>query len=163
MEQIAVTRFNEETWKENYIWKMSRQFTGSIYNSPTKISNKILPNNILFILEMNNSLNKIMGIGLIRNYLNLQKKIKIYKDDNYNRFTYKSKYRLDIKDISNKDIKIIEVLEKLLFKGPKHMKRGHGIQLISDWIQYNKVFNFSKFIKELFIKKYRKDNIDLFN
>ena len=163
MEQIAVTRFNEETWKENYIWKMSRQFTGSIYNSPTKISNKILPNNILFILEMNNSLNKIMGIGLIRNYLNLQKKIKIYKDDNYNRFTYKSKYRLDIKDISNTDIKIIEVLEKLLFKGPKHMKRGHGIQLISDWIQYNKVFNFSKFIKELFIKKYRKDNIDLFN
>lgn len=162
MEQIAVTRFNEETWKEHYIWKMSRQYSGSIYNSPTKISNKILPNNILFVIEMNNSSNKIMGIGLIKNYLNLQKKIKIYKDENYNRFTYKSKYRVDIKEISDIEIKIIEVLETLLFKGPKHMKRGQGIQLLPDWIQFNKVFNFNNFIKDLFIKKYSNHNTDLF-
>ena len=59
MEKIAVTRFNEETWKQHCIWKNSRQYYGSIYNTPTKISPKILPNSILFVIEMNNSLNKI--------------------------------------------------------------------------------------------------------
>ena len=30
------------------------------------------------------------------------------------------------------------------------MKRGQGIQVISDWIQYNKAFNFNEFIKNLY-------------
>ena len=158
MERIAVTRFNNETWKEQCIWKNSRQYSGAIYNTPTKISSKILPNTILFVIEMNNSLNKIEGIGLIKNYLNLQKKIKIYKDENYNRYTYKSKYRIEKQDLSKEENKIIEVLETLLFKGSGHMKRGQGIQLIGDWIQYNKAFNFNEFIKNLFIKKYKIEN-----
>jgi len=161
MEKITVTRFDEKTWKEYCIWKNSRQYYGAIYNTPTKISSKILPNTILFVIEMNNSLNKIEGIGLIKNYLNLQKKFKIYQEDNYNRYTYKSKYRIGKEELSNEEDKIIKVLEILLFKGPKHMKRGQGIQVIADWIQYNKAFNFNEFIKNLFIKKYKttKNNI----
>tara|TARA_B100001093_G_C26627774_1_gene927486 strand:+ start:193 stop:681 length:489 start_codon:yes stop_codon:yes gene_type:complete len=162
MEKIAVTRFNEETWKEHCIWKNSRQYYGAIYNTPTKISPKILPNSILFIIEMNNSLNKIEGIGLIKNHLNLQKKIKIYKEENYNRFTYKSKYRIGKEDLSKEENKIIEVLEILLFKGSRHMKRGQGIQVIGDWIQYNKSFDFNKFIKNLFIEKYKTTENNIF-
>lgn len=162
MEKIAVTRFDEQTWIQHSIWKNSRQYSGSIYNTPTKISPKIMPNNILFVIEMNNSLNKIEGIGLIKNHLNLQKKIKIYKEDNYNRFTYKSKYRIGKQDLSHEENKIIEVLEILLFKGSRHMKRGQGIQLISDWIQYNKSFDFNKFIKNLFIKKYKETENNIF-
>jgi hypothetical protein len=162
MEKIAVTRFNEETWRENTMWKNSRQYKGCIYNTPTRISQKILPDTILFIIEMNNSKNKIEGIGLIKNHLILQKKIKIYKDDNYNRFTYKSKYRINRNDFTNDDNKIIEVLEKLLFTGSKHMKRGQGIQTIPEWIQDNKVFDFTKFIKNLFINKFSETQESLF-
>ncbi len=162
MERIAVTRFNEQTWKENLNWKKNKYYNGCIYNTPTKISQKILPNTILFIIEMNNSSNTIEGIGLIKNYLNSHKKIKIYNDENYNRFNYKSKYRIDKQELLEKDINIIYVLETLLFKGSKHMKRGQGIQTIPYWIQYNKVFNFNEFIKKLFINKYSEIKFNIF-
>ena len=67
MESICVTRFSNETWKENIIWRNSRNFIGCIYNTPVKISENILVNNIIFVLEMNNEANKIEGIGLIKN------------------------------------------------------------------------------------------------
>ena len=45
------------------------------------------PDTIIYVLEMNNSTNKIMGIGRIKNKKYARE--KIYKSGEYNRHVYK--------------------------------------------------------------------------
>ena len=74
---------------------------------------------------MNNDTNKIMGIGLVRNYINLKYKMCVYKSDtNYNRYVYNSAHRKDRSEINKK---LLCALELILFKGSGHFKRGQGI------------------------------------
>jgi hypothetical protein len=65
MDRLAVTRFNDQTWKENVMYRNSRQNNGCIYNSPRRISLLIYPDTVIFVIEMNNSLNQIEGIGIL--------------------------------------------------------------------------------------------------
>jgi hypothetical protein len=150
MNTISCTRFNEDTWSQNQRWRVLNEFTGCIYNTPVKIPENIPLLSIMYVIEMNNDINKIMGIGIIKNFLQTEKYYKVYDIGNYNRYTYKSKYRIDANDFTPSEIPIIEVLETLLFKGEKHSKRGHGIQRIPKWILGNKVFDFVKFFKKMF-------------
>lgn len=158
MNTIAVTRFNNETYRENTMWRNSRQYEGCIYNTPIKISQSIFPDSILFILEMNNSTNKIEGIGLIRNHIYWTKKYNIYKEQNYNRYTYKGKYRIPRNQLSLENEKIINILDTLLFTGSRHMKRGQGIQKLPEWILKNNHFNFVEFFINLFKDKFKDKN-----
>ena len=64
---IAVTRFNNETWRENQSWRENNNFTGCIYNTPIHIKDAIPLEIILYIIEMNNQTNNIMGIGRLLN------------------------------------------------------------------------------------------------
>ena len=66
---ICVTRFDNKTFEENKIWKQKNNEIGCIYGSPIKITEKILPEQQILVLEMNNSINKIQGIGIIKNEL----------------------------------------------------------------------------------------------
>ena len=86
---IAVTRFNNETWRENQRWRENNNFTGCIYNTPIHIKDAIPLEITLYIIEMNNQTNNIMGIGRLLNKVHTDKKYKIYNDNNYNRYTYK--------------------------------------------------------------------------
>ena len=153
---ICVTRFNNVTFHENFNWKKKNNELGCIYGTPIKISENILPNSQIIVLEMNNTTNKIEGIGIIKNkieYIN-KKKYKIYEDNNYNRFIYKSNLRIDKLDFNNYEKKVIKVLENLLFKNSNHFKRGHGIQKLPNFISENKIFNFNKFLINLYEKKF---------
>ena len=58
--KLAVTRFDNKTYMENKEWRRLNDFTGTIYGSPIRISESILPETVLFVLEMNNSINQIM-------------------------------------------------------------------------------------------------------
>ncbi len=133
---IAITRFNDTTYRENREWCRKNGYTGTIYGSPMRISEKINPDSELYVLEMNNSTNKIMGIGYIMPGRNTIKRAKIYGDNNYNRFIYNSSRRIDLENdyVSIKLVKIIISLEKVLFYGSRHCKRGQGIQLLPHWI-----------------------------
>ena len=153
---ICVTRFDNKTFEENKIWKQKNNEIGCIYGSPIKITEKILPEQQILVLEMNNSINKIQGIGIIKNELVIKdskKKYRIYSDYNYNRYIYKSDLHINIYNLNNKDKKIIETLEYLLFKTNKHCKRGHGIQIIPNNIINNK-FDYVKFLINLYEKKF---------
>ena len=103
---------------------------------------------------MNNSTNKIIGIGLIKNKNLLSKYYRIYDNQDYNRYTYRGKYWIDTSNIT--DIyfqKVINVLEILLFKGATHLKRGQGITELPKRILYNKSnFNFVDCMNKLFEK-----------
>jgi hypothetical protein len=78
---------------------------------------------------MNNDTNQIMGIGHIINEIRADRSYRVYADQNYNRYTYLGRQRVDRAVImqSKKNAAIIETLERLLFYGALHCKRGQGI------------------------------------
>jgi hypothetical protein len=107
---------------------------------------------------MNNQTNEINGIGFIKNCLVTDKHYKIYSDNNYNRYTYKSSFRIDKEEINTDEIKYIKMLEVLLFTGYRHFKRGHGIQQLPKYIIENNTVDFINIISNMFIKRFSYDN-----
>lgn len=124
MKRIMVTRFNNNTWQENILWRERYDFTGCIYNCPVYIKDDIPLLTTIYVIEMNNETNKIIGIGRIINKLHTDQNYTIYDDRNYNRFTYKGKRRIDITEVHSDKL---EKLEKRLFTTKSHLKRGQGI------------------------------------
>jgi hypothetical protein len=120
---LAVTHFNNTTLLENERWRESNNYCGCIYNSPVSIKETIMLFSTVYVIEMNNETNKIIGIGVIKNKI-ISKHHKIYSDNNYNRYTYCGKKRINV---SLFDDNILCELEKRLFKGKNHLKRSHGI------------------------------------
>lgn len=123
MNILAITHFNNETYNENKRWRENNKYNGCIYNSPVKIKEHVPLLSEIYVIEMNNDTNKIMGIGLIKNRVAI-KYHKIYRDNNYNRYTYLGKKWIDSKLIDNDTL---EILETRLFKGKHHLKRSQGI------------------------------------
>lgn len=152
---ICCTRFNNITWMENMIWRENNDFNGCIYNSPKKIKDNIAPDDLTFVLEMNNDKNILMGVGFIKNHIHIDKYYNVYREKNYNRYTYKSNYRIDRENFTKREMRYIEILEQLLFKGSGHVKRGYGIQQIPLWILNNKTFDFTLFLKDMFKNRFK--------
>jgi len=121
---LVSTRFNANTWNENELYRAKYEFSGCIYGAPQPLSAKINIDSLVFVVEMNNSLNKIMGIGLIRNMHVTEKYYKVYGTGNYNRFIYVGKYRMTREELS---LDLVQEIEKILFKGKTHSKRGSGL------------------------------------
>ncbi len=151
---IASTRFNNETYNENMTYKRENQLEGCIYGIPIPISEKIPLNSWVIICEMNNSINKIMGFGLIQNYLYVNKYHKIYSKGNYNRFTYQGKYYINRDEINQNEQFILEDLEKIVFNGKGHLKRGFGITTVPDKKMKNLNYNITKEIAKLFLTRF---------
>ena len=107
MHIIATTRFNTKTWEENQCWRNKHEWKGCVYGTPTKTSDRLTPHAPLFILEMHNDQNKVKGIGLVKNAIVINQYHCIYSDRNYNRYTYKSKYRIDRDQLSEEEEKVI--------------------------------------------------------
>jgi hypothetical protein len=124
---IMTSRFNNSTWGENCKYRNEQSMQGCIYGSP-ELNNKIIPvDSILFILEMNNDINKIMGIGMVKNKP-ICCKYSVYNNGNYNRYIYKGNYRIDRTEMSLEEMQIIMALDVVCFKGNYHMKRGYGLK-----------------------------------
>tara|TARA_B100000795_G_scaffold268224_3_gene254776 strand:+ start:683 stop:1408 length:726 start_codon:yes stop_codon:yes gene_type:complete len=126
MYTITTTRFNDKTYIENNIWKCKNNYKGCIYGSPHRICDTISKCKPIIVIEMNNEINKIMGIGCIDNRVKFNK--KIHDEQKYNRYIYMGK-----KYIKRRDVKkdILEHLEYILFKTSHHYKRLRGITKIS--------------------------------
>lgn len=124
---LLTTRFTNDTFTENRRYVDAKDGLKCIYCSPNEISNNIRSEGILFILEMNNSINKIMGIGMIKNHP-ICDKYKVYDKGNYNRFAYLGSSRIDRDDLTKDEEDIINVFDVLCFKGSGHMKRGLGMK-----------------------------------
>jgi hypothetical protein len=160
MYTIATTRFTTKTFNEKEQWCEKNEWKGSILGTPIKISDKIPQNSILFVLVMNNDKNKIVEICLIKNTLVTDKYYKIYSDTNYNRYVYKSKYRINLSDdatLSPYEKKVIDIFNIVLFKGLRNVKRYQGITALPKWIATSKHMDFVTFFKELFASKCKLD------
>ena len=151
---IGTTRFNEKTAIENRKWREKRNWKGCIYGVP-KLICMTVPNTIqIIVIEMLNQKpgGKILGFGLIKNYLKADTIAHIYADKTYNRHIYNSAYRIDISEIPDKYKECVEILESILFYGSGHMKRGQGITTLT-WSRLKKkrkkIYNF---LRDLFVK-----------
>lgn len=132
MINIVTTRFNSTTYEENVNYKKRKGLNGCIYGVPYELNDKIKPNSITAVFEMNNTTNKIEGIGIIRNKP-CELHCQIYKDNNVNRYVYKSKYHINRDTLmqNQSHAKLIEQIEKVVFKGYTHLKRGSGFTTIT--------------------------------
>jgi hypothetical protein len=102
---------------------------------------------------MNNDTNQIMGVGRIVNEIRADRSYRVYADQNYNRYTYLGRQRVDRAVIMQSRInaRIIETLERMLFYGARHAKRGQGIDLLPVRIRNNRPgFNMTQFVASLF-------------
>ena len=128
---IGTTRFTNDTYKENSEWRERFEWKGCIYGCNKKMPLIVPHLALVYVIEMNNDTNKIMGIGLVRNYINLKYEVCIYKrrwkGNNYNRYIYNSAHRKDRSEINKK---LLCALELIVFKGYGHFKRGPGITTI---------------------------------
>tara|TARA_Y100000590_G_C15723601_1_gene1014392 strand:+ start:1214 stop:1816 length:603 start_codon:yes stop_codon:yes gene_type:complete len=138
---IATTRFSNSTWQENVQWKKRHNWKGCIYGVPSPLPTYIPQNATIYIIEMNNDTNKIIGIGAIRNKPRFQLTANIYTEQFYNRYIYRDKSRISREELyaySPFYRNFIRHIENILFKGKSHMKRGQGFTSIKiNWTQKN--------------------------
>ena len=155
---LATTRFNNYTWSENQRFLVNHSKIGCIYPSPEMNSREITEDAYMFVLEMNNETNTIMGIGLVKNHP-IYNKYKVYSNQNYNRFAYLGKMRIDRKDMDEMEEKIMKAFDILCFKGSRHMKRLQGIKAFPPDILYKckQIMDLPQFISEMFKKRMAND------
>jgi len=157
---LATTRFNTKTWEERQRWLENNQWPGAIYGTPIRVKTNI--NGLMFVLEMHNDENKVKAIGLVKAQAWPTDKVhQIYSDRNYNRYIYKSQYRLvlDQLELLPMEKKIIAIFDQLLFKGACHLKRAQGITAMPEWIMKNKQVDFLKYLKALFARYYKQSDL----
>ena len=118
MKQFLLTsRFTNSTLTENRKYKEKNNMR-CIYCSPDPITLKIPNDAVVFVLEMNNEMNKIEGIGMIRNHP-IVNKYSVYSDGNYNRYVFKGKHYISRKSMNNKEEELMQAFDILCFKGNK--------------------------------------------
>ena len=130
---IGTVRFNNKTYIENLKWKQRKGYNGCAYGLNKPLSIKIPTGKYIYIIEMNNEINKIMGIGKIKNIIIHSNRSRMYNEESLNNFIYKSPDfipRLKIIETQPKGELVLKFLENLLFRGSKHFKRGQGCVIL---------------------------------
>jgi hypothetical protein len=135
---LMITRFNNKTWNELQTYRKQNKISGPIYGVPRRVGPTIPLKEKLYILEMNNDTNTIMGIGLIKNFIKMERYHYIYSDGNFNRFTYSGKKYISREEFTRDEDELIEKMEERVFKGKGHLKRGQGIQKVP-YERYSKI------------------------
>ncbi len=159
---IACTRFTTETWEQNILYR-EKYAIPVIYGSSVKIRDTYEKGILMFVAEMNNQTNKILGIGLIRNTLVTDDKTKIYDNFEYNRYIYKGNYWLSREQLITLDPEIVEMLDIILFKGKSNLKRFLGITILTKklFINWNYELDvLSNKINTVFQRQFNNNNID---
>jgi hypothetical protein len=160
MFHIATTRFNNATFAENMAYRQ-KVFEPVLYGSVARIYTKYSIGCTMFVFEMNNEVNKIEGVGVIQNQAVYDKKYKIYSDSDYNRIIYRGKYWLSREQLLAMDPELIDIFDKMLFKGKSHLKRQSGITVVTEkltkkWDQDLALLK--RRIKALFVSVFKKKN-----
>ena len=160
---IACNRFNNATYKENMEYRMKHN-ENVIYGPSYKIRDIYPVGSLIFVAEMNNETNKIMGIGLIKNSLVSDKRHKVYENGEYNRYIYRGAYWISRENLLTIDSEIVEIFDNILFKGKSHMKRIPGITILSEKLFTNWIYKLSLLknqVKSAFLKHFSEIEIDI--
>ncbi len=125
---LMTSRFNNQTYGENENYRKQHQKIGCIYCTEERVSLDVEIDKIMFVLEMNNETNQIMGIGMVRNRTSNSRHI-VYNNFNYNRYNYVGKHRICRDELDEWEEITMKILDRLCFTGRFHMKRGQGLRM----------------------------------
>jgi hypothetical protein len=128
---VVTGRYDNDTWNASLQYRAKKNFA-CIYAPPCRLSPLIDLNSPVFVVEMNNSTNQIMGIGLINNKLVTDKVYKVQADSNCNRYIYIGEYHISRELLDTYNPFLVYVLDEILFKGYTHSKRGTGLTKIPE-------------------------------
>ena len=157
---IFTSRFTAETFAENESFRKKNDKVGCIYCSPVPITAKWGEDKRLLVMEMNNSLNRIEGIGVIQNKPILNK-YKVYETFSYNRYTYIGRYRISREDMTPEEQEIMRVFDVVCFTGATNVKRGKGITAFPIEILYKcaKHMDLVDFVRNMFKRRFANRNV----
>lgn len=171
--RLMTTRFTNDTYYELQRYKENNNIVNKcILNIPIKLRvTRVAMSYPLIILEMNNSTNEIMGMGFVLNETHgLRHEYNIYKNMNYNRFTYKSRFyvnlqknSMDYKNYISTNIEFVSLLDTLTdicFYGKGHLKRGSSFTAVP-MKKITKEVN--EKLMEIFLRKYEHETKFLLN
>lgn len=130
---VVTGRYDNETWDATVSYRIKKNLA-CIYAPPCRLSPLIDLDSPVFVIEMNNSTNKITGIGLIKNKLVTDKVYKVQQDSNCNRYIYIGDYHIPRDKLDEYNPFLVYVLEEILFYGYTHSKRGIGLTKIPEKI-----------------------------
>ena len=149
---ILLTRFSDDTFTQNQRWKERNKWKGCVYGA----RNSCVENwEGSIVIEMNNDSNRIIGLGIITGVIpdsSRSKAWKIYDENKYNQLVYYGKERTSLGDLSALEDSVILVLERLLFTGKSHSKRGNSWALPT-WIVKNETIDFESELKSIMNKR----------
>jgi hypothetical protein len=153
---LMTSRFTTETYEENCRFRQHIPFV-CVYNVPKKIKESIPRHRPMYVLEMNNTTNQIMGIGKILNVAK-PKENYVHEVGNYNRYSYSGTERVDRHEMTDEELKLIQVLDCLCFHGRAHLKRHLGITQfpIRTLYQIRQQIDVLDIIHSMFDRKYKK-------
>lgn len=149
---LGTTRFTNFTWEENCRMRATNPNLKCIYATPIQIAARVPLDTNVFVLEMNNDQDKIMGIGLVRNHP-IAGKYAVHSKCNYNRYVYAGKWRIDREDMNPEEQDVLRLLEALCFAGINHSKRGQGITSFPTKLLYKSEqsgLNLMDFVRDMF-------------
>ena len=157
---LTTTRFNNSTWAEDQNYIKISQKLGCIYPTPEANCQNIPLEINMFVLEMNNETNRIMGIGLVKNKP-IYNKYNVYSNPKYNVFAYIGKYRIDRNEMTDEEERIMIVFDTLCFKGCRHMKRLTGMKSFPIDILYkcSALLDLVEFIATMFKTRFIKNSV----
>lgn len=149
MLSIISTRYTSDTLNEKREFMIAHHLDGCLYGAPQPPSPKIPLDALMFVIEMNNSKNKIEGVGLIRNKPLTDKYYKIYNDANFNRYIYRSPYFMERETLERYNVDLVRMFDYILFKEKTHLKRGCGFTTVPEKLLKHKICNGLDLKKEL--------------
>jgi hypothetical protein len=149
---VLTTRFNAKTWAENETYRRTKLGgKGCAYGVPKPIAMTIPIGTDTFVLEMNNDLNRIMGVGKTHNCIS-RRNGSIHSRGNYNLYIYAGKQRVDRSEMTEEEDRVMRALDILCFRGSTHIKRGQGMITFPLKFQFRclKIVNFAEFFATMF-------------
>ena len=153
---LVSSRFNDSTWSQNQVYRAKHKCC--CYSAPAPMSAKIPNESLVLVVEMNNTQNRIEGVGLIRNSPLLDRYYKTYDYFDYNRYFYKSNYHVSREKLQEYNPILVDVLDHILFKEKTHMKRGSGFTTIPPKLLNHERcngFDIKKEIRRVFLSTYK--------
>ena len=123
MAYLVTTRFNDKTFSQNrqFCRKYNKK---SLYCNPHPLPPNIPIDGVVYVIEMNNSKDKITGIGKIKNRLKYNV-YNVYEEEFYNQNHFEGEERVDSDELDEREKEFIQSLEQQCFYGRGHLKRGH--------------------------------------
>ena len=162
MFSVVTNRYNNETWELNLNYRKKHNLK-CIYAVSGCISRTIDLNTPVFVIEMNNSVDQIMGIGLIKNKPITEKKHKVQDDCNYNIYNYIGDYHITRETLENINPRLVIILDVILFKGKTHSKRGTKLTKIPEKVLSFEIcqgLDIKKEIRNAFISYFKSNNLN---